>query len=233
MSSSTTDAAQCVSVGRCKCEMSDGSGIVSLEGIHQNSDGTPRFTVEDGTYNWNYAYNPCKAFNSDLLTDLAVYQYSYYTNSGGYDVGAQSYEYFNLTDTSGLYLHYTATDGVRMSRVNLLCNRELSLHLFYLIGELSIAEYDFILEGPCACPGGCDENGIITRDPDAGNSGGDSLKWSTVSYDLVSLFLHDLILVVIIGAVLLVLKFFFNCSCGDKSGGGGGGLPNINFSSNP
>ena len=73
------------------------------------------------------------------------------------------------------------------------------------------------------------------RDPDAGNSGGDSLKWSTVSYDLVSLFLHDLILVVIIGAVLLVLKFFFNCSCGDKSGGGGGGggLPNINFSSNP
>jgi len=221
--------------------MSDGSGIVSLEGIHQNANGDAKWIIEDPVNYWSYEYNPCNGFTytytdyeqvEHTFTNQAVLQRDYY-NYEAYDLGTQDSEYFNYTDSSGLYIHYLAKDQARTTRINLLCNRVLPAHLFYFIGELSIAEYDFILEGPCACPGGCNKDGIIQPTNNGGDSGPTSLKWDTVSYDLVSLFLHDLILVVIIGIIVFVMTFFFGyqCACLTKSAGGGG-LTNVNYGNN-
>lgn len=53
--------------------MSDGSGVVSLEGINLNADNSPRWAIVDNGF--TYYFNPCKAFKTETLNDLAV---SYY-----------------------------------------------------------------------------------------------------------------------------------------------------------
>ena len=43
--------------------MSDGSGVVNLNGIHLNANKDPKWAVEDPGYYWTYPYNPCKGFS--------------------------------------------------------------------------------------------------------------------------------------------------------------------------
>lgn len=220
-------ALDCIRENSCKCIMSDDSGTINLAGIHQNPDGSAKWSIYAPDY-WYYDYNPCRGFTKMDFTDLAAVQHDGYGYST-YDLGVQSSAYFNYTDGSGLVIHYTAADGQRMSRVNLICARGLPGHFLYFVGELNVAEYDFILEGPCACPGGCNDQGIIKVEPAASE---DDLitKWKTVSWDLVSLIFHDLIILFILVVVLFVMTTFlgYSCTCLSKPAAG---FNNANFSS--
>ena len=43
--------------------MSDGSGVVNLNGINLKANNDPKWAVEDPSYYWTYSYNPCKGFS--------------------------------------------------------------------------------------------------------------------------------------------------------------------------
>ncbi len=54
-----------------RCIMSDDSGTVNLAGIHQNPDGSPKWSIYAPDY-WYYDYNPCRGFTKMEFSDLAV-----------------------------------------------------------------------------------------------------------------------------------------------------------------
>merc|ERR1719376_58254 len=223
---------QCVPVDQCECAFDDGSGTVSLKGIRLNADGTPEFSVYDGDY--TYLYNPCKGFDYLDKSDLAILQRS---NGYYFDLGVQSRESWNYTDSGGLSVKYIAADTQRTSRVTLLCNSELPVHLFYFTGELVITEYDFILEGPCACPGKCNANGIIPTPTDPPPE--EKLEWEVVRFDFVSMIFHDLILMFFIVTSSLVVVYVMKKQfvCCKKPGivtsqaKSDTGVENVNYSS--
>jgi len=219
---SSAKSQQCLTSGRCRCTMNDGSGTINLAGITQTANSA-RFTVNDGYY--SYSYNPCKGFQNDEFNDLAILQFS---SDRSYDLGVQSNEQFNLTQSAGMFVHYTSSDQERTSRVNLICNRNLPIHMFYFVGELIIKEYDFLLEGPCACPNGCDENGVIVPST---NSDTRELKWNVVGYDLVSLIFHDMIVCFIFVLICFLMFYFCNKTLVCFKEGSATGFGNVNFSS--
>jgi len=192
---------ECTKIGACKCEMSDGSGVVSLEGINLNADNSPRWAIVDNDF--TYYFNPCKAFKTETLNDLAVLQKSFYFEE--YDLGVQTSESFHYTEAKGLYINYKAAVDNRTSRISLICNKQLPFHRFFFVGELTIMEYDFILEGPCACPGGCDSNGVIVS---SNTNSETSYSVNILGKDLASLFIHDIILVFIIVCVYFIGLYF-------------------------
>ncbi|XP_039263438.2 uncharacterized protein LOC120339391 [Styela clava] len=152
----------CTAVDSCTCDMDDSSGRINLHSLAL--DGfilTDSAFTTNGGDGWYYKYNPCNGFNQGGYTDLAVAQVDIATGFSVYDLGVQSSSSFNYTEDSGLTLHYTASDGARKSRVKLICEPNVEYHRFEVVGELIITEYDFILTSTCACPGLCDENGVI------------------------------------------------------------------------
>jgi len=107
---------------------------------------------------------------------------------------------------------------VRTSFVVLLCEEGQTNHLLEFAGELVTTEYEFILASPCACPGGCDDDGPITKNPGPQTVGGVSY-WDQLGYDLVGILLHDLILVVVLGTFYVIMKYvlgFVFCEGGDS-----------------
>ncbi|KAK3716940.1 hypothetical protein QZH41_004113 [Actinostola sp. cb2023] len=62
------DTKECKKLDACRCEMSDGSGIVDLNGIN-NKNGSPRFTkIPDIIGQYTYSFNPCTTITT--LTDV-------------------------------------------------------------------------------------------------------------------------------------------------------------------
>ena len=62
--------------------MSDGSGLVNLNGIHLNANGAPKWEIYDDASYFTYHFNPCVGFEQKYedydgsivwdYTDLAV-----------------------------------------------------------------------------------------------------------------------------------------------------------------
>ncbi|CAK8680767.1 unnamed protein product [Clavelina lepadiformis] len=227
---------RCVKIDNCKCEMSDNSGIINLKSL-ASSTGQPRWEIPDGV-GWIYRYNPCVGFNSVQFSDLAVHQISETDPTQEYNLGIQSSEDFVFSFTEGTSVMYSDDPDypVRKSKVVLECVSELDFeHELQFIGELIVTEYDFILRGPCACPGLCDDFGVLqpttttsaattttrsdvdttTTSTDGGNPDPvqTGLNWNQVGADIVSLIFHDLILVVVIGCVIAIAKFLLGYTC--------------------
>ncbi|XP_078488698.1 uncharacterized protein LOC100181772 [Ciona intestinalis] len=213
--------------------MSDGTGLINLNSLASNN-GTPTWTIQD-SYGWQYEYNPCVGFTSLYYSNLAILQSSIYNTWDEYDLGSQLYESFIYRAAEGVSVEYYAQDQLRKSRVTLVCEPETTEHELKFLGELIITEYEFVLTGPCGCPGLCDDNGLLspgtttttvpsntdTTTP-SGNAGPEpvpkpGVNWDIVGASLVALIFHDLILLFVVSFILVLLKFVFNIACCSNS----------------
>nr|XP_039263839.1 uncharacterized protein LOC120339715 [Styela clava] len=215
MSRSTVMALSCNKIDSCKCEMSDGTGQINLKALGTQSGTDSAYSLPGGD-GWLYKYNPCYPFSWGGMTGLAVVQ-STKTLSHVYDLGTQNSAYFNTTDTGKVSIHYTALDARRMSRIQLICDAGVNTHDLRFLGELVITEYDFILSSPCACPGLCNDDGIInpvnnnTVNQDSvdvimHDSSYGSYMWIDVGGAMVALLFHDILLVMVIVCVVFVIR---------------------------
>ncbi|XP_078488687.1 uncharacterized protein LOC144745997 [Ciona intestinalis] len=223
---------ECNKIDQCRCQMSDGSGIINLKSIGRQ-DNVPRWEINAGW--WTFRYNPCYAFTSVQFTGLAVHQIDSNTLTEEYNLGLQSTESFSYNVTDGVSISYLSHDSLRKSRVALACEPLNTDHDLLFIGELIITEYEFVLTSPCACPGLCDDNGLIipktttlpktttTANP---NGNGNYHYWNDVGPVIVSLLIHDVIILVIALIVMAILKFGFDITCCSRGGGPQGGFPN-------
>uniref|UniRef100_H2YR67 ZP domain-containing protein n=1 Tax=Ciona savignyi TaxID=51511 RepID=H2YR67_CIOSA len=207
---------QCNRIEQCKCSMSDGSGDINLKSVGQTNN-IPKWTINAGW--WTFRYNPCYAFSSVQFTGLAVHQIDSASFTEEYNLGLQSSESFGYNATDGVSISYLSHDVLRKSRVVLVCEPTQLTHDLLFVGELIITEYEFVLTGPCACPGMCDDNGIVPDSPV--NNDSSFSYWNDVGPVIVSLLLHDLIILVVVAIVMLVLKFAFDITCCSRGGAEG------------
>lgn len=228
----------CDKVDSCTCDMSDGSGQINLRSIGLQEGNDSVFSMPGGD-GWLYKYNPCYEFSWGLFDGLAVVQT---TKDGAisYDLGVQQSVYYNSTDEGTISIHYAALDLARTSRIILVCTAAESTHNLRFVGELAITEYDFILESPCACPGFCDENGILNSvGPKPTSNIGDinvnvhnpnqaakhAYMWMDVGGAMTSLVFHDFFLVFLIVGIVFALKYAGILSSESSSNGKGGFSP--------
>lgn len=214
----------------CKCTMADNSGDINLRSVGLKN-GSPKYVIA-GTDSWSYSYNPCYGFSSTYFTDLAVLQEDQYGSGLQFDLGIQSQETFTYSSATGLQIAYLAKDKLRQSLITLICQPDTKEHKLEFLGELITTQYEFILTGPCICPGLCDDNGIINStnnqppQPIVQTTG---LKWEEVGADIVSLIFHDLILIFCIIVIIVILQVFFNIRCCRRKPGYSSGLMTGNF----
>ena len=57
--------------------MSDGSGLVDLNGIHLNADGSVKWNIYDDVSYFTYHFNPCVGFEQKYVDydDTVVWDY--------------------------------------------------------------------------------------------------------------------------------------------------------------
>jgi len=220
----------------CQCTLSDGSGVINLRSLASKT-AYPRWQniiLEP----YSYSYNPCQGFDFEgppYYSNLAILQQATYeTTVDIYDLGVQSKSSFLNSVARGNYIKYVSQDELRTSFVVLLCEEGQTDHLLEFAGELVTTEYEFILASPCACPGGCDDDGPINKNPGPNAVGGVSY-WDQLSYDLVGILLHDLILVAVLGTFYIVMKYvlgFVFCEGMGDSSSAGIGNPTYNAEAN-
>jgi len=187
--------------------MSDGSGAINLNSLSSTSnDNVARFQL-DGGDKFTYSYNPCVSFSTEQFDDLAILQ-ERINSTLQYNLGVQSKETFQYTPARGIYIQYKSDNDKRTSFVGLICEESGTNedHNLEYLGELITLEYEFILTSPCACPGVCDDNGVIPPVPK-------QFDWSALGADMVGLLLHDMILIFTVILVLILLKIFLDFSC--------------------
>jgi len=111
---------------------------------------------------------------------------------------------FVISSARGLHIQYQASDGIRKTIVVLICELLSTKHHLILVGELSGLVYEFVLRSPCACPGGCDDFGIIQKQLT-------QLHPADVNKaNIMALLLHDIIIFGLLVCIAFILKVVFD-----------------------
>ena len=150
----------CKQLNKCSCQYLEDGTVVDLTSLG-NKDGTPRFHDVQPPDGLMYSYNPCGVFTEGDCKDVAVCLKS--SSGETCMIGSAAQPEFSYDEImTRTFIGYS--DGQTATFVYLICDARENPGRPELFANGTLDQiYLLTLYTVCACGGGCDSNGPISK----------------------------------------------------------------------
>ncbi|KAK3103857.1 hypothetical protein FSP39_022450 [Pinctada imbricata] len=153
----------CEQVGPCKCNLTDGSGLIDLTWVAMN-DNTPKWFDVRGADGYRYSYNPCVSFTEGpYCGDVAIYNLYKACKTANdsktrWTIADPTTPTFHYDGNHAHILYtYNASGNYSILDVEYVCNFTSYDDTFIPLGETKPGSgiYNATVMTRCACPNVC------------------------------------------------------------------------------